>query len=194
MSATGPAPGPVVLVGMPGAGKSTIGRKLARVLDVPFCDTDALIEEAEGRSIPEIFATDGEPYFRRREEEIVAQAVAAERGVVSLGGGAVLSPRTRELLREKVVIHLMISVAEGARRSQGGGRPLLAGTDVLARYQQLHTDRAGLYKEVATYATSTERRGTGRVVRDIVEHIAPELAPGVDAGEDAPGEIDEKNA
>lgn len=191
MTSAGPPLGPVVLVGMPGAGKSTIGRKLARVLGAPFSDTDALIEEAEGRSIPDIFATDGEPYFRRREEEIVAAAVDCESGVVSLGGGAVLSPRTREILRDKVVIHLMISVAEGARRSQGGGRPLLAGTDVLARYQQLHTDRAALYKEVASYATSTERRGIGKVVRDIVEHIAPELAPGVDEGEDGPVEADE---
>src|SRR5699024_8612901 len=97
--ATAPAVNPrVVLVGAPGAGKSTIGKRLATAWDVPFCDTDAEIEELTGRTIPDIFATDGERAFRAIEEDVVAAALDSAPGVVSLGGGAVLSARTRAAL------------------------------------------------------------------------------------------------
>lgn len=177
VDAPGPAgPRRIALVGMPGAGKTTVGRKLARTLGLPFYDTDQLIELAEGRPIPEIFANEGETYFRRREEDIIAKALTHPEGVISLGGGAVLSETTRRRLANIDVIHLMISVAEGARRSGGGSRPLLAGNDVTARYQALHTERAPLYKDVATYSTSTERRSTGKVVAEIVAALYPELS------------------
>lgn len=175
-----PHRGIIALVGMPGAGKTTVGRKLARVLDWPFYDTDALIEDAEGQPISEIFATRGEDYFRRREEEIIGKTLEVSEGVISLGGGAVLSAQTRARLAAVDVIHLMISVAEGARRSSGTGRPLLVGNDVTARYLALHTERAPLYKEVATLSTSTERRSTGKVVREIIEHIYPDMAADLD--------------
>ena len=92
----------VVLVGPPGAGKSTIGRKLARELGVELYDTDTGIEREIGRTIPEIFATDGEPEFRRIEERVVRRAILAERGVVSLPVHA----RAREDTRGAVVVHL----------------------------------------------------------------------------------------
>ncbi|KAA0919639.1 shikimate kinase [Dietzia sp. ANT_WB102] len=166
-----PARPVAVLVGPPGAGKTTIGRKLARRLDVPFRDTDHLIEEAEGRSIPEIFAVDGEPHFRHIEERIIGDTLASFDGVLSLGGGAVLSEETRRRLRGHRVVHLTIGVAEGVRRSQGPGRPLLAGGDATARYQALLTERSPLYREVAWTTVSTERRSSGKVVTDIVDRL-----------------------
>lgn len=166
-----PARPVAVLVGPPGAGKTTIGRKLARRLDVPFRDADHLIEEAEGRSIPEIFASEGEPYFRAAEERIIGDTLENFDGVLSLGGGAVLSADTRRRLLRHRVIHLTIGVAEGVRRSQGPGRPLLAGGDVTARYQALLTERSPLYREVAWTTVSTERRSSGKVVTDIVDRL-----------------------
>lgn len=91
--------------------------------------------------------------------------------MLSLGGGAVLSPVTRERLRGHRVVHLTIGVAEGVRRSQGPGRPLLSGGDVTARYQALLTERAPLYREVAWTTVSTERRSSGKVVSDIVDRL-----------------------
>lgn len=188
---TGPHAPRVVLVGPPGAGKSTIGRKLARELGVPLYDTDAGIEQETGRTIPEIFADDGEPEFRRIEERVVRRAVLDERGVVSLGGGAVLSENTRALLRERTVVYLEISVAEGLRRTGAStGRPLLNGADPGAKYRELMRIRRPLYREVSSIRVRTDGRSPGRVVRAIlaelgVESIVPEptsaapAAPGV---------------
>ena len=88
-----------VLIGPPGAGKSTIGRRLAQALELELVDTDAEIERTTGRTIPEIFTHDGEPRFREIEESVVRDALQATDGIVSLGGGAILSDRTRELLQ-----------------------------------------------------------------------------------------------
>lgn len=161
---------------MPGSGKTTVGKRLAKALGVPFADTDHLIEVDQHSTIPEIFSSRGEDYFRDTEERIVAETLASATGVVSLGGGAIMREATRTRLHDFTVVHLTIGVAEGSRRSGGGNRPLLAGSDVLARYQQLHTDRAPLYKEVSTISVSTERRSTGKVVRELVEFLDPVLA------------------
>ncbi|MGW5313242.1 shikimate kinase, partial [Nocardia thailandica] len=174
----------VVLIGPPGAGKSTIGRKLARELGVALYDTDNGIEEDTGRTIPDIFAVDGEPEFRRIEEEVVRRAVLGHDGVVSLGGGAVLSAQTRQLLRSVTVVYLEISVAEGLRRTGASNtRPLLNGADPAAKYRELMDIRRPLYKEVASVRVRTDGRSPGRVVRTILarlglESVRPQQGPG----------------
>lgn len=165
----------VVLIGPPGAGKTTIGRKLAREMGVELYDTDAGIEETAGRSIPEIFAADGEPGFRRLEEEVVGRALRTERGVVSLGGGAVLSENTRALLRECTVVYLEISITEGLRRTGATNtRPLLGGADPGAKYRELMRIRRPLYREVASVRVRTDGRSPGRVVRAIMAKLGLE--------------------
>lgn len=172
----------VVLVGPPGAGKSTIGRKLARELGVELYDTDAGIERETGRTIPDIFAVDGEPEFRRIEERVVRRAVLGERGVVSLGGGAVLSDNTRALLRDRTVVYLEISIAEGLRRTGASNqRPLLNGADPGVKYRKLMRERRPLYREVATVRVRTDGRSPGRVVRMILDKLGMEsVAPSAD--------------
>ncbi len=165
----------IVLVGPPGSGKSTIGRKLARELGVELFDTDAGIEAETGRGIPEIFATDGEPEFRRIEEDVVRRAVLEHDGVVSLGGGSVLSARTREVLHGATVVYLEISVGEGLRRTgSSNARPLLNGTDPAAKYRELMRIRRPLYREVATVRVRTDGRSPGRVVRMILAKLGLE--------------------
>ena len=183
----------VVLVGPPGAGKSTIGRKLARELGVDLYDTDAGIEDETGRTIPEIFAEDGEPEFRRIEERVVRRAILAERGVVSLGGGAVLSESTRSLLRGRTVVYLEISVAEGLRRTGASTqRPLLNGADPGAKYRELMRLRRPLYREVATVRVRTDGRSPGRVVRMILGRLGMESV--VPTAEVEPEAVDETAA
>ncbi len=160
-----------VLVGMPGSGKSTIGRRLAKALDVPLLDTDAKIVETTGRSIADIFV-EGEAEFRRIESDVVRAALAEHDGVVSLGGGAITTPEVREALAGHTVIYLEISAAEGIRRTSGGTtRPLLAGADAGERFRELMTQRVPLYQEVATVRINTNRRNPGAVVRHIVQRM-----------------------
>lgn len=164
-------------MGLPGSGKSTIGRRLAKALGVEMLDTDAAIEARTGRSIADIFATDGEQEFRRIEEEVVRAALADHGGVLSLGGGAVTTPGVRDALAGHTVVFLEISAAEGVRRTGGTTvRPLLAGPGRAQKYRELMSQRAPLYRRVATIRVNTNRRNPGAVVRYIVsrlESIAP---------------------
>ncbi|MDD4867812.1 MAG: shikimate kinase, partial [Mycobacterium sp.] len=132
----------VVLVGLPGSGKSTIGRRLAKALGAGVLDTDAAIERQTGRSIADIFATDGEQEFRRIEEQVVRAALAEHDGVVSLGGGAVTSRGVCEALAGHTVVYLEIGAREGVRRTAGNAaRPLLAGPDRAEKYRALMARR-----------------------------------------------------
>lgn len=160
-----------VLVGMPGSGKSTIGRRLAKALDVTLLDTDAKIVEATGRSIADIFV-DGEQEFRRIEADVVRAALAEHGGVVSLGGGAITTPEVRDALAGHTVIYLEISAAEGVRRTSGStARPLLAGSDAGEKFRELMAQRVPLYQQVATMRINTNRRNPGAVVRHIVQRM-----------------------
>jgi shikimate kinase len=161
-----------VLIGLPGSGKSTIGRRLAKALDLSLLDTDAAIEETTGRTIADIFATDGEPEFRRIEEDVIRSALQSHDGVLSLGGGAVTTPGVRDALAGHTVIYLEISAAEGVRRTGGSTvRPLLAGGDRGEKFRKLMAERVPLYRRVATMRVNTNRRNPGAVVRHIVERI-----------------------
>lgn len=161
-----------VLVGLPGSGKSTIGRRLAKALGVGLLDTDVAIEQRTGRSIADIFATDGEQEFRRIEEDVVRAALADHDGVLSLGGGAVTSPGVRAALAGHTVVYLEISAAEGVRRTGGNTvRPLLAGPDRAEKYRALMAKRAPLYRRVATMRVDTNRRNPGEVVRHILSRL-----------------------
>lgn len=161
-----------VLVGLPGSGKSTIGRRLAKALGVGFLDTDAAIEERTGRRIADIFAADGEQEFRRIEQDVVRAALTEHDGVVSLGGGAVTSPGVRAALAGHTVIYLEISAGEGVRRTGGNSvRPLLAGPDRADKYRALMAERAPLYRRAATIRVDTNRRNPGAVVRYIVSRL-----------------------
>ncbi|OBI27303.1 shikimate kinase [Mycobacterium sp. E1386] len=161
-----------VLVGLPGSGKSTIGRRLAKALGVGFLDTDAAIEQQTGRSIADIFATDGEQEFRRIEEGAVRAALADHDGVLSLGGGAVTSPGVCAALAGHTVIYLEIGANEGVRRTGGSAvRPLLAGPDRAEKYKALMAERVPLYRRVSTIRVDTNRRNPGAVVRYIVSRL-----------------------
>ncbi|CAJ1583425.1 shikimate kinase [[Mycobacterium] wendilense] len=167
-----------VLVGMPGSGKSTIGRRLAKATGSAFLDTDAQIVEVAGRPIAEIFATDGEAEFRRIEEEVIKTALAEHDGILSLGGGAITSPGVRDALAGHTVVYLEISAAEGVRRTTSGTvRPLLAGGDPAEKFRKLMTERVPLYRRVATLRVNTNRRNPGAVVRYLAARLEnPEAA------------------
>ncbi|WP_018350112.1 shikimate kinase [Longispora albida] len=138
-----------VLVGPPGAGKTTIGRALAEAAGVAFRDTDADIEALAGKPIPEIFVDSGEEHFRALEREAVASALASHGGVLALGGGAVLADSTRKLLMDHVVVYLELDLpAALSRVGLGGGRPLLI-ANPRATLRHLLDQRRPLYEEVA---------------------------------------------
>jgi shikimate kinase len=171
MTAVGSGPR-TVLVGAMGAGKSTVGRRLADVWGVPFRDTDVDIETALGRSISDIFVDDGEAHFRELERAAVADALRSHHGVLALGGGAVLDPATRDALDGYPVVFLRVGLADAVRRvGLGAGRPLLLG-NVRARVKQLLDDRSPLYESVATLVVDTDGRTADEVAEAIVEAFA----------------------
>lgn len=161
---------PVVLVGLPGAGKSKVGRLLAERLGVDHIDTDALVVEREGRPIADIFATDGEAAFRVMETEAVAEALMHE-AVVSLGGGAAATPAVRNLLSGRTVVYIDAPHDELVRRTASKNhRPLLA-QDPSGTLARLRTEREPHYRAVATIVVES---GPGPV-DDVVTTIAQQL-------------------
>lgn len=156
----------LVLVGPMAAGKTSVGRRVARRLGVAFIDTDKRIV-AEHGPIPALFAEHGEAHFRELERAAVAAALA-EGGVISLGGGAVTDEGTRELLRSHPVVFLTVSADAVADRIRGGGRPLLDGDDPIARWTAIFDERRPWYDEVATTTFDTSRLPMQRIAADIV--------------------------
>jgi shikimate kinase len=157
----------LVLVGPMAAGKTSVGRRVARSLEVAFRDTDKRIVAAHG-PIPAIFEQYGEDHFRALEREAVATALA-EGGVISLGGGAVTDAGTRALLSQHPVVYLTVSVDAVAARIGGGGRPMLAGEDPVARWEQIFLERRGWYEEVADLTVDTSRRPMRTIADEIAE-------------------------
>ncbi len=177
--AAGPGGPRVVLVGPMGAGKTTVGAALAAAWDVPLRDTDADVEAAQGKSIADLFVDEGEAWFREREHQAVVTALTEHRGVLALGGGAVLDPRTRAALAGHTVVFLDVGLADASRRvGLGAGRPLLLG-GVRTRIKQLLDERLPVYRAVATVEVSTDGKPA--------EVVADEVRAAVEAAEGGRG-------
>ncbi|MWB98401.1 shikimate kinase [Agromyces seonyuensis] len=171
---------PVVLIGPMGAGKTAVGKRLATKLGLPFRDTDEAIVAAHG-PIEAIFAEHGEPWFREREAEAVAEALAAG-GVIAPGGGAVLHDGTAAGLREHdaVVVLLEVDRETVAARLVGGRRPLLAGGGI-AEWERIMEARRPRYAEVATLRIDTSGRSVEAIVAELVGRLRP-AQPGSSTG------------
>ncbi|MEJ2870180.1 shikimate kinase [Actinomycetospora sp. OC33-EN08] len=166
----------VVLVGPPGAGKSTVGHLLAHRWGVAFADTDALVESRAGRVIADIFTTDGEPVFRALEQETVAEALAAHDGVLALGGGAVLAEATQQALAGHPVVLLSVGLAAGVRRTGlSTARPLLAGVNPRATFAALLAERLPVYRAVATHEVATDDLAPEAVADAVHALVGPEV-------------------
>jgi shikimate kinase len=162
---------PIVLVGAPGSGKSTIGKLLAAELGREFLDVDTVIEDRAGKPISEIFVDDGEPVFRALEEDTTLELLARPTVVLSLGGGSVLSTTIREALAEHYVVWLQVSAGAAADRvGLSTARPLLLG-NVRGRLIQLLNQRTPLYAEVASLPVTTDSRTADEVVAAILEEL-----------------------
>jgi shikimate kinase len=165
----------LVLVGPMGAGKTTLGQRIASARGLVFVDLDREIETRAGADIPTIFAREGEAGFRRREREALAEALAGPGCVLATGGGAVLDADNRALMRERgFVVHLQIEVeAQLARLAGDRSRPLIAGDDREAVLRRLAAERAPLYAEVADLnfaATGEPPTAAAARLTDILEH------------------------
>ena len=163
----------VVLIGPPGAGKSTVGKLVAKRLALSLRDTDADIEAAAGKPIAEIFVDEGEPAFRALERQAVADALSTHVGVLALGGGAILDPDTRALLAGHTVVFLDVGLAQASRRvGFNRDRPLLLGNP-RSQLMKLMEARRNFYLEVATVIVPAD--GSAGSVADAV--IAAVTAP-----------------
>ena len=161
----------LVIVGPPGAGKTTIGTLAADRLGSELRDTDADVERTAGKPISEIFVDDGETTFRALERQAVAAALAEHDGVVALGGGAVLDEGTRALLASLRVVFLDVGLADAASRvGLNRDRPLLIGNP-RAQLNRLMNERRPLYEQVATITVDTSGRTPEDVVDEVLRHV-----------------------
>ena len=160
----------IVLIGPPGAGKSTIGLSLAKKMKVKFADTDALIEEKLDKKISDIFVDLGEPFFRAEELIVLAEVLLSDSGVISLGGGAPISSQAQELIRNSgaTVIFLDISLGKAAARvGFNRDRPLLLGNP-RAQWNELMNSRRPIYESLATAVVPVDDRSINEICADIL--------------------------
>jgi len=163
-----------VVVGLMGAGKTTVGTLLAEALGVPFRDVDADIEAVAGKSISDIFIDDGEEQFRALERRAVAAALEEFDGVLALGGGAILAETTRAALAGHTVVYLSVELADAISRvGLGQGRPLLA-LNPRATLRHLLEQRRPLYDEVATLTVTTDGRTPEDITAEILKWLNPQ--------------------
>lgn len=157
----------IVLIGPMGVGKTTIGRKLAKALKVPFIDTDNLITDEHG-PIPSIFEERGEPEFRRLEEKAMEKAIQ-ETAVVATGGGAVLSPLTRKRLKSVTVIYLSTDGKHIASRLKNGNRPLLQ--NGVEDWRKIYEERKPVYREAADFEIDTSGQPINTSIQEILKKL-----------------------
>jgi shikimate kinase len=163
----------LVLVGPMGAGKSTIGRLLSKLLHLPFKDSDTEIEARCGADIPWIFDVEGEEGFRQRETAVLQDLMREPSLVLATGGGIVLRPENRELLKQAdIVVYLSASVEHLIRRTdKDKKRPLLQVADPKQKIRTLLAERDPLYREVANRIVTTDTRSPKLVAKEIAKNI-----------------------
>ena len=174
----------IFLVGLMGSGKTTIGRALAKKLNLRFIDADHEIEARTGATIPLIFEIEGEASFRQREADVIADLTAQQGVVLATGGGAVLNEQSRRHLHERgIVIYLRASVNSILQRtSHDRNRPLLQTADPKAKIEELSRQRAPLYEEVAHITIETGRPNVQSVLQNILVQLEQfnQAAPAAD--------------
>jgi shikimate kinase len=163
----------IVLVGLPGSGKTTVGRQLAKRLQLPFIDVDHAIEQRIGCSIREYFEREGESAFRDVEEQVIEQLANSQPAVLSTGGGAVLRPSNRSRLRSSGRVFYLRSAPEDIFRRvrHDRSRPLLQVADPLKRIRDLFEQRDPLYRETAHYVIETGRPSVATLVNMIAMQL-----------------------
>lgn len=163
----------VILLGAPGAGKSTVGALLAKNLKIAFVDTDKVIEEISGKSVSQIFIDDGEERFRALELEVLENQLSATDTVIALGGGAPISPTAQALLKNSKSIKIFLDVSLSVAAPRVGfnrDRPLLLGNP-RAQWQSLLDKRRPIYEDVADHCIKVDALKANAIVSQIVEKI-----------------------
>ncbi len=161
----------LVLVGMMGSGKTTVGRAIATRLGRPLLDSDAMIEAREGRTVRDIFRSDGEDAFRLVETAVLAEALAwPEMAVIAAAGGVVLRPENRRLLHDSRARIVWLRADPGllADRVKGGSHRPLIDEDPEATLRQMYDDRAEMYREVADAIVTVDNRSVNEVVEAVL--------------------------
>jgi shikimate kinase len=179
-----------ILIGPPGAGKSTVGPLVADLLGAEFLDTDSVVEEMAGKPVGDIFVSDGEAVFRELERTAVARTVASHPGILALGGGAVMDPGTRELLAGQRMVYLETGFAAAAHRAGlDAPRPLLIGNP-RARMRELLAERLPVYEGLAWVTVTTDDRAPQEIADEIAAavtaRIAAETGEGAGTSPEAP--------
>lgn len=187
VSASFPAVQRIACVGLPGSGKSTVGRQLARRIGWRFVDSDQVIEQRMGCSIREFFEREGEAAFRDMEEAVLDELTQGGSCVLSTGGGAVLRPLNRQHLHSRsTVVYLHSAPEEVFRRLRHDqNRPLLQVSDPLARLQELYALRDPLYRETAHFVIETGRPSVASLVGAVMSQLGLQAAPFAPADQQA---------
>ena len=167
----------IVLVGVPGAGKTTVGKLLAKNMGRDFFDSDQVIESRAGKSVSDIFTQDGEPAFRKLEHDVIVELLDSNNVVLALGGGSLGNDETRAKVKEATTVWLVTGLAQAVDRvGMNRNRPLLLG-NVRGQLADLMTAREPLYKEVAAIAVDTSKLIPSEVVTEIVSELGKIEAP-----------------
>jgi shikimate kinase len=161
----------IVLVGVPGAGKTTVGKLLAKDLGIDFFDSDQVIESRAGKSVSDIFTQDGEPAFRKLEHDVIVELLDSNNVVLALGGGSLGNDETRAKVKDATTVWLVAGLAQAVDRvGMNRNRPLLLG-NVRGQLADLMAAREPFYKEVAAIAVDTSKLIPSEVVTEIVSEL-----------------------